>query len=400
MTKLIWSNIARRKSSSLLTIAITALTILAFVVVLGVCTTMARGLELSRQRLGADMVLIPEYASMNDYELLFTANPENVYMPAENAVTAAALNGAEACSPQFYSQTLSGAACCTVGSEVRVIGFDPETDFILAPYFEQKDYDSLKDDEIVVGSSLTDYAASAFKILGRQFKVAGTLYPTGTGMDNTIFMNIDVARQITVESEALSADWAGKDAGDYISVVMVKLRPGVDPAAFEKDVYRANLSVQCVTTGDTIASLQNQLGVTMSMLLLLWAAVLVIAALSLFGRFHALARERRREIGLMRALGLRRGRIFGLIVGEALTMAVIGAVIGGGLGLLCTGPIIERLREAFYLTTSLWNAGSASLCFLLGFGLACVLGFLASIIPAAKSAALEPQTAIMQGGVS
>ena len=164
------------------------------------------------------------------------------------------IEGIEACSPQFYSQTISGASCCSVGVDIRVIGFDPKTDFILAPYFAQKDFDTLEDDEIVVGSNFANYAASSFIILGQQFKVAGELYPTGTGMDNTIFMNIDVARRVTAESEAMKDEWKDRDVNDFISVVMVKLKDGTDPAAFKKMLYKENLSVQCVATGSTIAS--------------------------------------------------------------------------------------------------------------------------------------------------
>ena len=400
MKKLIWSNISRRRNQSILTIVITAVTILTFVAVLGICTTMDKGLALSRRRLGADMVLLPEFASMNDYDLIFTANPENVYMPMEVVEKVKNIEGIEACSPQFYSQTISGASCCSVGVDIRVIGFDPKTDFILAPYFAQKDFDTLEHDEIVVGSNFANYAASSFIILGQQFKVAGELYPTGTGMDNTIFMNIDVARRVTAESEAMKDEWKDRDVNDFISVVMVKLKDGTDPAAFKKMLYKENLSVQCVATGSTIASLQDQLGVTMRILVMLWVALLITAALSLFGRFNAMVRERRKEIGLMRALGVKKKRIFGLIVGEAMVMAAIGGLGGGILGGIAVGPIMEELQKAFYITTSLWGAGTAALCCLAGLLLACALGFFAAIIPACKSAALEPQTAIMRGDIN
>ena len=75
MWKLIWSNIIRRKNQSLLTVAITLLTIMSFVLVLGVFTAMGQGLKLSEQRLGADVIFLPQEVDTEGYELLFNSQP-------------------------------------------------------------------------------------------------------------------------------------------------------------------------------------------------------------------------------------------------------------------------------------------------------------------------------------
>ena len=62
MRKLIWNNIVRRKNQSVLTVLITMMTVFIFVLVLGVFITMEQGLRLSRERLGADVVILPEEA--------------------------------------------------------------------------------------------------------------------------------------------------------------------------------------------------------------------------------------------------------------------------------------------------------------------------------------------------
>ena len=108
MKKLIWNNIARRKNQSVLTVLITLMTVFIFVLVLGVFVTMKQGLDLSKERLGADVVVLPEEANVDGYELLFTANPENVYMDASLLEEIARQEGVAAVSPQFYSQTLDG----------------------------------------------------------------------------------------------------------------------------------------------------------------------------------------------------------------------------------------------------------------------------------------------------
>ena len=109
-----------------------------------------------------------------------------------------------------------------------------------------------------------------------------------------------------LESEVLREDWQDKDPHDFISVIMIKFADGTDPQAFVKQVEESGIDAKCLLTGDTIASLQGQLDVTMQVMFALWAASLLIAVLSLTGRFNALARERKKEIGLLRALGLKK----------------------------------------------------------------------------------------------
>ena len=401
MLMLIWNNIARRRTQSLLTVTITMLTVLVFVMVLGVFQTVNRGLALSRERLGADAVLIPKYATADGGDLLFTALPENIYMDESVLEEAAQLEGVAAMTPQFYAQTLA-LSCCEPGEEARIIGYDPESDFILRPYLPEENQNGITPEEMIVGHNFADddLVGYNYLVLGRKFKVTAMLEPTGTGMDATLFADMDTVRQMCLDSEVLSADWAEKDPYGYISVIMIKLEEGVDPEAFARQVADSGIDAKCLLTGDTISSLQSQLETTMKVMFALWLASLLIAVLSLIGRFNALAKERKKEIGLLRAIGLRKGQVFALIIGETCTMALMGGILGSIAALLCMEPVIEMLREAFRLSPSVWSSQLAALCGLAGVALAAVLGFAAAVAPAAKSAAMDPQAAITQGEVN
>ena len=401
MLMLIWNNITRRRTQSLLTVTITMLTVLVFVMVLGVFQTVNRGLALSRERLGADAVLIPQYATADGGDLLFTAMPENIYMDASVLEEAAALEGVAAMTPQFYAQTLA-LSCCEPGEEARIIGYDPESDFILKPYLPEEHQDGITSEEMIIGSDF-EYANLVgynYMVLGQLFKVVAMLEPTGAGMDATLFADIDTVRQMCLNSDVLKADWVDKDPYDYISVIMIKLEEGVDPEAFAKQVEESGIGAKCLLTGDTISALQSQLEVTMKVMFALWLASLLIAVLSLIGRFNALAKERKKEIGLLRAIGLRKGQVFALIIGETCAMALMGGILGSAAALLCMEPVIELLREAFTLSPSVWSSQLAALCGFAGVALAAVLGFAAAVVPAARSASMDPQAAITQGEVN
>lgn len=401
MLMLIWNNIARRRTQSVLTVTITMLTVLVFVMVLGVFQTVNQGLALSRERLGADALLMPQYSSAKGDDLLFTAMPENIYMPIEVVEQAKELEGIAEMTPQFYCQTLA-LGCCEPGEEVRIIGYDSATDFVLTPYLDEDARNGIGEDELVVGRNFEDddLVGYNYMILGRVFKVATMLQPTGTGMDSTFFMDVKTAQDLCLESDVLRENWTNRDPHDYISVIMIKFEDGVDPNEFVRQVEESGLEAKCLLTGETISSLQSQLEVTMQVMFALWLASLLIAVLSLIGRFNALAKERRKEIGLLRAIGLKKGQVFGLIIGETCTMALMGGLLGSGIALICMNPVIEMLKNAFKLSPSVWSASLALLCGAAGVVLAGVLGFAAAVSPAWKSASMDPQTAITLGEVN
>lgn len=401
MLMLIWKNITRRRTQSTLTVTITLLTVMVFVMVLGVFQTVNQGLALSKDRLGADAVLIPKHSAAKGDDLLFTAMPENIYMTAGAMEQANQLEGVAAMTPQFYCQTLE-LGCCEPGEAVRIIGYDAETDFLLKPYLDEANKDGIGEGQLIVGSNFKedDIVGGNYMLLGRVLEAVGILQPTGSGMDGTFFVDLKTAQDLCIESEVLSQSWTERDPHDYISVIMIKFEEGVVPEEFVKQVEASGMEFKCLLTSDTISSLQSQLQVTMKVMFALWMASLLIAILALVGRFNALAKERKKEIGLLRAIGLKRGQVFALIIGETCTMALIGGVLGSVLALVFMNPVIELLKDAFKLSPSVWNTPLALLCGAAGIVLAGILGFAAAVSPAWKSASMDPQTAITQGEVN
>ncbi|MBQ0004744.1 MAG: ABC transporter permease [Clostridiales bacterium] len=399
MFDLIWKNIVRRKNQSILTIAITAITIFTFVLFFGVFITMRQGLSESADRLGADAIIIPSTANANGYELLYTSNPENEYMSIDVMKQVEKLDGVEKISPQFFSQTIDGS-CCDFGMEMRLVGFDPNSDFVVKSLLNQKDYEELTDQDIILGGEFTDYVGKTARVLDTPFHVGGELYPTGTGLDKTIFLKIDRARQITKDAENLNVLPEGVDPSTLISAVMVKLDGSITPDKFAHDFIFSGIDAQCISTTDTVAALQTQLAGISKIIFGIWLALLAVAVLALVGRFNALAKDRKKEIGLMRAIGVQKKQVFMLIIGEACTMALAGGAAGSIAAGLCLSPVMNMIQTTFMLPPAVWNIGMTILSGVLGVVLSLVICFCAAINSAIKSASLEPQTAITQGEVN
>ncbi|MFP1629107.1 ABC transporter permease [Streptomyces sp. 5K101] len=122
----------------------------------------------------------------------------------------------------------------------------------------------------------------------------------------------------------------------------------------------------------------------------LLAMALIIAVLGVINTLAMSVFERQQEIGMLRAIGLDRGRVKRMIRLEAVVISVFGAVIGVGLGAFLAWAIGETIRAQIpgYALILPWDRIGI---FLL---LAGVVGVLAAMWPARSAARLNMLTAI------
>ncbi len=99
--------------------------------------------------------------------------------------------------------------------------------------------------------------------------------------------------------------------------------------------------------------------------------------------------ERIREFGLLRATGWNRRRLFGLVLGEALLVSLIGAGIGIGIGI---GAVIG-LTQLSSLAGVFHPVYHASI-FGRALGFAFLMAVLGALYPAVQAARLTPLSAL------
>lgn len=127
-----------------------------------------------------------------------------------------------------------------------------------------------------------------------------------------------------------------------------------------------------------------------NMLLLVVTGLLAIAVfIALIGVANTLSLsvlERTRENSLLRALGLTRGQLRGMLALEAVLIAGVAAVIGSTLGVLYGWLGAQSALGSFTTVTAIIPWGQILLVVLV----AAVAGLLASVIPARRAANLSP----------
>lgn len=111
-------------------------------------------------------------------------------------------------------------------------------------------------------------------------------------------------------------------------------------------------------------------------------AAIVAACLSVLGTMTASVVDRRKEIGLLKALGATNGAVAGLLVGEALLLAVPGSALGYLVGLASAKSMSAALFGAAV-------AGSAAV-YLLTLATALFIVALGTAWPLRRLVALEP----------
>jgi putative ABC transport system permease protein len=74
------------------------------------------------------------------------------------------------------------------------------------------------------------------------------------------------------------------------------------------------------------------------------AGILTIAgAIIILIAMVIIVRERRREIGVIKAIGGSNGKVIAQFITESLTLTIIGAIVGLALGIVVSGPMTNSL---------------------------------------------------------
>jgi ABC-type antimicrobial peptide transport system permease subunit len=112
---------------------------------------------------------------------------------------------------------------------------------------------------------------------------------------------------------------------------------------------------------------------------------MLLTAIGLYGSLAFAVSRRTKEIGVRMALGAARGRVLRQIVREGMSVVVPGAVAGVGLAVVASRLVNSLL---FRPTTPDWVFYAS------GGMLVVFVGFVASLLPARRAAAVEPLVAL------
>lgn len=394
LASLALQSLGRRKARSLLLIM--AVAVASGVVFTG--ATLMRSIDSSMAvgftRLGADIMAVPEGALANITAALLTVEPTDLVLD-QDLFAKAGLASVGRAAPQKIARVEHSG----IGSHhdsVDLIGFDPALDFTVRPWLVEKINRDMRQGDVILGAARDAALGSELLIFGKPHTVYGRLGKTGVGThERGVFMTFD-----TLEALAGSVHGHGHGGGPpavlqkgKVSGFLVELAPGATPLQARFAILSTLKGVKVVTGDSTMSGIRQGLTALLNGILALMVLMFASTALMVSVLFSAIVTERRGELGLLKAIGGRRGQIVGMMVIEAVIATGAGGLLGVALGVL-----VMRLYErslVYYLENIgvpfVWLDGPRTVIVAVAaVVMASIIGALGSLYPAWRASRRDP----------
>jgi putative ABC transport system permease protein len=381
-------NLGRRKARSLLLIASVAIGSAVVFTGTTLMQSIDRSMSVGFTRMGADMMVVPEGALTNITAALLVVEPTELVLDADALATANLASVGRYAAQKIVRVEHSG-----IGSHhesVDLIGFDPARDFTIQPWLVERINRGLQPGDVILGAERDAPLGSQLLIFGKPHTVYGRLGRTGVGThERGVFMPFATL-------EALAAVIHGPMGGGgaappaalapgKVTGFLVELAPGATALQARFAILSALSGAKVVAGDTTLSGIRQGLAALLDGILALMALMFVSTALMVSVLFSAIVTERKGELGLLKAIGARRGQVIGMMVTEAVLATGVGGLVGVALGVLML-RLFER-SLVYYLeklgVPFVWLDTPRTIAFAVGaIVLASVIGALGVLYPA------------------
>ncbi|MFI0793552.1 ABC transporter permease [Micromonospora rubida] len=168
---------------------------------------------------------------------------------------------------------------------------------------------------------------------------------------------------------------------------LVQLTPGTAVSQVQPQLEALVADSPEVSVADRASFIKQQTSgfdTLLTMIQILLALAIVIAVLGIINTLALSVLERTRELGLLRAIGLRRGQTMRMITVEAVVISVFGALLGIVVGTGLGAAVVRALEDEGITDLVLpWSQIGIFL------GLAALIGVVAAALPAIRAARIN-----------
>ncbi|MCB0368969.1 MAG: ABC transporter permease [Bdellovibrionales bacterium] len=248
-------------------------------------------------------------------------------------------------------------------------------------------------DKIIIAHGVTR-TEGIIKHSDKPFTVSGILKPTGTAIDQSIYISL-------YGMEAIHMDWKNGAAPtkdqetpqDRITKESIKLGPitsffirtksRIETLGLQREIndYQEE-PLLAIIPGATLADLWRGLSQIDNILKIISWMVIVVGMASMLSSLLAGLNERRREMAILRALGAGPLKITLLLVFESTVLTVLGIIVGSTVHFMGFSLLSNWLESkfGFYIIGSLLS--STEIWYI---GITLIFGVLTGLIPAMKA---------------
>jgi putative ABC transport system permease protein len=176
------------------------------------------------------------------------------------------------------------------------------------------------------------------------------------------------------------------------SYAYVRVADGASVAAVRSQLDRLLADSPEVSVNDRSGYIKQQTGqldTVLMMIQILLALAILIAVLGIINTLALSVLERTRELGLLRAIGLRRAQVMRMVTVESVVISMFGALLGLAVGTGLGAAVVRALRNDGVTDLALpWGQMTVYLV------LAAFVGVAAAVLPAIRAARINVLGAI------
>ena len=336
LIKLVVKNLTRNLSRTVVFVCAAATAALIGVATSCICVSLSNGLVAMGNRLGYDIVAVPEGKADTQSDVIMQGVPGTFYMSKSVIDEIKDLDGVASVTEQFYLQSLS-ASCCSF--PIQIIGYDASNDTSISSWIESG---SASETGVIVGSDVGVSVGGIIKIFGREYEVAAKMSPSGTGLDYTLYVPQEVLGIMV--SDATANGVSVEDPDEYTSTVCVVLEEDTDAEAVAEAIGEID-GVDALTSSKVLSQVASSMSfisaVTIGISVVVCAAIILLLVLM----FEAQYTAGKKEAASLKLSGAsRRDVLFFYMLGAAISCGV-GAFVGSILG-VCAVAAIEPAARA------------------------------------------------------
>lgn len=195
----------------------------------------------------------------------------------------------------------------------------------------------------------------------KPYRVTGVLAPCGCVVDRLLVTSTESVWHVH-EKELATDDEDRKalEAAREVTVALVRYRSPLAAVSFPRYV-NTQTEMQAAAPAIEVTRLLRLLGVGSEVLRGVGAVLLVTAALSVFIALWSAVRERRADLAMLRMLGASPGKVAGLLLAEALWLALAGTLLGllGGHALASLVGSVLQAQQSLPIAGWQWAPAEA-----------------------------------------
>ena len=382
LSKLVIKNIVRRRGRAVFTLLGITIGIASFVTFLSLGGGLKREIHRESTALGANLIVTPKGSCAYEQVSILTGEQLPTTITMDEVAKIRSIAGLIAVPFLTEKTAIANRPVAVNGIQPREMNAYKNWDLSDGEYFSG-DSETAAVIGAVVAGQFSLKPGSFVTVRGERLPVKGVLKETGSRDDLTIFLPLPLAQRLY-------------KAEDRVSYVAVRIDDIARTDHYIEKIKEA-VSLGVVSDKQMLKSVLAIVGTVNITLQLIASVAILAAAFGIINTMMAATYERKREIGILQAMGADQPTIFSAFILESGLYGLLGGASGVIAGVVLSAVAAPHISQNAF-TTFIKGSGNGSMLdagVIAGsLALSVTVAVLSGLYPAWRAARLSPVEAI------